>query len=48
VVHDGQIVVRTTMRITLSADHRVVDGAYAAQFLKELKRLLEHPISLVL
>jgi len=48
VVHDGQIVVRTTMRITLSADHRVVDGAYAAQFVKELKRLLEHPISLVL
>lgn len=48
VVHDGQIVIRTTMRITLSADHRVVDGAYAAQFLKELKRLLEHPISLVL
>lgn len=48
VVQDGQIVVRTTMRITLSADHRVVDGAYAAQFLKELKRLLEHPISLVL
>lgn len=48
VVHDGQIVARTTMRITLSADHRVVDGAYAAQFLKELKRLLEHPISLVL
>jgi len=48
VVHDGQIVVRTTMRITLSAYHRVVDGASAAQFLKELKRLLEHPISLVL
>ncbi|HEV2126821.1 MAG TPA: dihydrolipoamide acetyltransferase family protein, partial [Chloroflexota bacterium] len=48
VVKDGQIVVRTTMRVTISADHRVVDGVYAAQFLQEFKRLLEQPLSLVL
>jgi pyruvate dehydrogenase E2 component (dihydrolipoamide acetyltransferase) len=34
------------MRVTLSADHRVVDGALAAQFLAEVRRLLESPISL--
>jgi pyruvate dehydrogenase E2 component (dihydrolipoamide acetyltransferase) len=48
VVRDGQVAVRTTMRATISADHRVVDGVYAARFLQELKRLLENPLSLVL
>ena len=36
------------MKATLSVDHRVADGAEAAQFLMEIKRLLEHPINLVL
>jgi pyruvate dehydrogenase E2 component (dihydrolipoamide acetyltransferase) len=36
------------MRITLSADHRVIDGALAAQFLQEVRRLLENPLSLLL
>jgi len=34
------------MMVTLSADHRVVDGATAAQFLQEVRRLLENPVSL--
>ena len=43
VVHNGQIVPRTIMTVTLSADHRVVDGAAAADFLRTLKNLLEEP-----
>jgi pyruvate dehydrogenase E2 component (dihydrolipoamide acetyltransferase) len=43
VVHNGQIVARTIMTVTLSADHRVVDGAAAADFLRTLKHLLEEP-----
>ncbi|HEY8668809.1 MAG TPA: dihydrolipoamide acetyltransferase family protein [Tepidisphaeraceae bacterium] len=43
VVRNDQIVARTTMAITLSADHRVVDGATAAEFLRTLKGLLEEP-----
>jgi len=43
VVRDGQIVARATMTVTLSADHRVVDGAMAAEFLRTLKNLLEEP-----
>jgi pyruvate dehydrogenase E2 component (dihydrolipoamide acetyltransferase) len=43
VVRAGQIVAATTMKLTLSADHRVTDGAEAAQYLQEVKRLLETP-----
>jgi pyruvate dehydrogenase E2 component (dihydrolipoamide acetyltransferase) len=43
VVQDGNIVAASIMRVTLVADHRVVDGAYSAQYLMELKRLLENP-----
>ena len=48
VVRHGQIVAAPTMRVTLSCDHRVVDGAYAAGFLSELRRLLEQPVSLLI
>jgi pyruvate dehydrogenase E2 component (dihydrolipoamide acetyltransferase) len=48
VVEAGQVKVARVMRMTLSADHRVFYGATAAQFLAEVKRLLENPISLVL
>jgi len=48
VVRGGQIAAATTMKITLSADHRVTDGAEAAQYLNEVKRLLENPLLLVL
>ncbi|HEY8748072.1 MAG TPA: dihydrolipoamide acetyltransferase family protein [Tepidisphaeraceae bacterium] len=43
VVRNDQIAARTTMSLTLSADHRIVDGAIAADFLRTLKSLLEEP-----
>lgn len=43
-VRDGHLTVARTMRVTLSCDHRIVDGAYAAQFLGELRRILENPV----
>jgi pyruvate dehydrogenase E2 component (dihydrolipoamide acetyltransferase) len=45
---DGQVVVRPVMRITLAADHRVVDGAVAAHFIADLKARLESPVLLLL
>jgi len=47
-VVNGQIVVRKVMNVTLSADHRVVDGVLAAKFLQKTKNLLEAPYNLVL
>jgi pyruvate dehydrogenase E2 component (dihydrolipoamide acetyltransferase) len=46
VVVDDAIRVGHRMRVTLSSDHRVVDGALAAQFLADVRRLLENPVSL--
>ncbi len=43
VVRHDQIVIRTMLTLTLSADHRAVDGAVAAEFLRTLKGLLEDP-----
>lgn len=43
-----QVVVRDTMKLTLSSDHRALDGATAARFLQQLKRLLEQPMGLLL
>lgn len=43
VVRDDSIVARKMMRITLSSDHRVIDGAVAAAFVAELKSMLEEP-----
>ena len=47
VVRDGAIVVGEMMFATVSADHRIADGASAAQLLQEIRRLLEHPMSLL-
>ena len=47
IVQDGQVVVGKMMNATLSTDHRVADGAGAARFLGEVKRLLEHPVQLL-
>ena len=48
VARDGQLVVAQMMKATVSVDHRVADGAEAAQFLVEIKNLLENPVSLLL
>ena len=47
VVKDGQLAVGTRMKATISADHRVSDGAEAAQFMQRLKTLLENPLRLL-
>jgi pyruvate dehydrogenase E2 component (dihydrolipoamide acetyltransferase) len=47
-VVDGQIVIRDRMKVTLSSDHRAIDGAIAARFLQEVKRLLEEPVGLLI
>jgi pyruvate dehydrogenase E2 component (dihydrolipoamide acetyltransferase) len=47
VVRKDQMVIRQMMSVSLSGDHRVIDGAVGAQFLAELRALLEHPLRLV-
>lgn len=47
VVRDGQLTVAAMMKVTVSGDHRITDGAEAARFLGEVKRLLENPVLLV-
>ena len=48
VVRDDQVAIATTMTLTLSIDHRAVDGATAAGFLARLKELIEQPLDIVL
>ncbi len=48
VVENGAVVPGKRMKITLSSDHRIVDGAKAAQFLNTVKNLLENPLSMLL
>jgi pyruvate dehydrogenase E2 component (dihydrolipoamide acetyltransferase) len=47
VVRDGQIVVRQLMRVTMSCDHRVIDGATGAKFLQTFRKILENPLLLM-
>jgi pyruvate dehydrogenase E2 component (dihydrolipoamide acetyltransferase) len=47
VVVDGELAVRTRVRITMSCDHRAVDGATGARFMQTLRRLIENPLMLV-
>jgi pyruvate dehydrogenase E2 component (dihydrolipoamide acetyltransferase) len=44
---DDSVAVRPRMKVTISADHRALDGAVAAEFLRELKRILENPYVMV-
>ncbi|NNH68332.1 2-oxo acid dehydrogenase subunit E2 [Nocardia uniformis] len=46
-LQDGQVVSRKILRVTMSADHRAIDGAVAAKFLAQLKELLEHPLRIL-
>ena len=45
---DGQVVVRKRMRVTMSCDHRVIDGATGAAFLGAFKAMLENPLEMIL
>ena len=48
VVRDGQVVVRNMMDVTMSCDHRVIDGATGAKFLQTFKGMLENPAMMLL
>src|ERR1700756_1870543 len=48
VVKDNALAIATVMSVTLSVDHRVVDGAIGAEFLAAFKKLIEDPITLLL
>jgi pyruvate dehydrogenase E2 component (dihydrolipoamide acetyltransferase) len=47
VIHDGAVTSRRRMRMTMSCDHRVIDGATGARFLQTLVRMLENPLAMV-
>jgi pyruvate dehydrogenase E2 component (dihydrolipoamide acetyltransferase) len=47
VVREGEVVVRQLMRVTMSCDHRVIDGATGAKFLQTFKKILENPLYLI-
>ncbi len=47
VVIEGAVVLRKRMRVTMSCDHRVIDGATGAKFLQTVRRLVENPVSLI-
>ena len=47
VVEDGAVVIRKRLRVTMSCDHRVIDGATGARFLQTLRRMIENPLMLV-
>ena len=47
VVKNGQVVAGNVMKLTLSCDHRVVDGATGAAFLQTVKSLLEEPVRML-
>ncbi|MBA4123847.1 MAG: pyruvate dehydrogenase complex dihydrolipoamide acetyltransferase [Acidobacteria bacterium] len=48
VVRDGEIVIRNVMNVTMSCDHRVIDGATGAKFLQTFKQMLENPILMLM
>jgi len=48
VVRDGEIVIRNLMNVTMSCDHRVIDGATGAKFLQTFKQMLENPILMLM
>jgi pyruvate dehydrogenase E2 component (dihydrolipoamide acetyltransferase) len=48
VVKDGQVKVATVMTVTMSTDHRCIDGAIGAEYLQVFKKLIENPMSLIL
>ena len=47
VVRNGQLAVATVMTVTLTCDHRVVDGAVGARFLQAFKAMIEDPVTML-
>ena len=47
VVHEGVLSARRRMRVTMSCDHRVIDGATGAKFLQTVKQMLENPLAMI-
>ena len=47
VVADGQLVIGKRMRVTMSCDHRVIDGATGARFLRTVRTMLENPLAII-
>jgi pyruvate dehydrogenase E2 component (dihydrolipoamide acetyltransferase) len=47
IVENDQVQIAPTMKVTLSVDHRVADGAQGARFLQEFKKLMENPVNLL-
>ena len=47
VVENGEVKIRTVMSVTLSTDHRSVDGAVGAEFLQHFKRYIENPVNML-
>jgi len=48
VIENGEIAIATMMNVTLSSDHRSVDGAVGAEFLKALKKFIENPVAMLI
>ncbi len=48
VVRDGEAVIRPVMKVSLTSDHRIIDGLTAAKFMTDLKQLLENPLTLLI
>jgi pyruvate dehydrogenase E2 component (dihydrolipoamide acetyltransferase) len=48
IVVDGQLEIRSRMRVTMSCDHRVIDGATGAKFLQTVRQYIENPLSLII
>ncbi len=48
VVKNGQVTVANVMSVTLSADHRAIDGAVGAEFIAAFKKLIEEPLGMLL
>jgi hypothetical protein len=47
VVRDGQVIIRTLMTVTLTCDHRVIDGAIGARWLAAFRALIEDPVTMI-
>ena len=47
ILRDGELIARRRMRVTMSCDHRVIDGATGAKFLQTLRRMMENPLAMM-